>query len=735
MSWRRSLFVAFALASACHQQHADTPPPTELLAWFRPEIALADPALMKTAELIGSWNNWARPGITGFATETDSSGTLWARAGTTLAPGVYTYAIVVGDQLILDENNPQTEFVTDPLGRTSAPFSTEVSRAVIATPTLSITSRATDANSLTVIAKGSVKFSAQLWQGNTQLAAPSVSQNGDSVQVRAENLSAGKYTVRFVDPTSNAILTAASGFIEPARVGLPERQQDDGMIYEIMVDRFRGDDGNALPALQTPGSRAGGTLLGVQKMIESGYFTQLGVTTLWLTPVYQNPEGWFVDTDGRLYESYHGYWPSEPRTVEDRFGGEAALDAMVGAAHKVGLRVILDVVPHHTHDQHPYWLNDSAAGLTAAGGDPTQTWFTDDPGAGSCICGGSCESGAQVFDCWFNPFLPSLNWQNPAVDDAQVGDLQFWMQRFDVDGVRIDAVPLMPRMASRRIERGLYEPVMRGAPGSLDFLVLGENYVGIGDPGLEILRAYLGRALDGLDSEFDFPLMWELRDVIAHGQGNIVDLETAYAHANAFFAGSGAAMSHMLDNQDVTRFVSEAANDADGDPWYDAPPQPTVAEPYQLQWLGLVYTLTLDGIPVLYYGDEIGLAGATDPDSRRLMPADADLNALQLALRENTQTLGQARACSSTLRHGARTTRYANADVMVIELSDATGAALLVFSRSQAAQTIPLSGVSAPAYEDIISHAKLSAPGGNVALTVPPLSAMVYLSTPSSCVL
>jgi glycosidase len=139
-------------------------------------------------------------------------------------------------------------------------------------------------------------------------------------------------------------------------------------------------------------------------------------------------------------------------------------------------------------------------------------------------------------------------------------------------------------------------------------------------------------------------------------------------------------------------------------------------------------------MPVLYYGDEIGLAGATDPDSRRVMPADSALSPLQLSLRQNTQTLGQARACSSTLRRGARTTRYASSDTIVIELNDAVGAALIVISRSRAAQTIPLTGLSTEHYADIISHAAITAPNGTVSLTVPPLSAAVYLSTPSPCV-
>src|SRR5262249_9721526 len=93
----------------------------------------------------------------------------------------------------------------------------------------------------------------------------------------------------------------------------------DGLLYQIMIDRFR-DAAGPLAAPATPGDRAGGTLDGVRAAIETGYFAKLGVTTLWLSPVYQNPDGKHVGRDGHLYEAYHGYWPSQPRTVEPKLG-------------------------------------------------------------------------------------------------------------------------------------------------------------------------------------------------------------------------------------------------------------------------------------------------------------------------------------------------------------------------------------------------------------------------------
>src|SRR5262245_66292238 len=102
-----------------------------------------------------------------------------------------------------------------------------------------------------------------------------------------------------------------------------------------MIDRFRGDGGAPLDPPVTPGSRAGGTLDGVLAEIEKGTFESLGVTALWLSPVYQGPDELREGRDGQLYEGYHGYWPLESREVESRIGGAPALARGVdGAARR-----------------------------------------------------------------------------------------------------------------------------------------------------------------------------------------------------------------------------------------------------------------------------------------------------------------------------------------------------------------------------------------------------------------
>src|SRR6185369_1600894 len=204
----------------------------------------------------------------------------------------------------------------------------------------------------------------------------SVTMKDDGIEAHAGELAPGKYTwtVRATDFAGHTAEAHASTFSE-AR---PGRTLDDGLIYQILVDRFAATD-----APPDPGARAGGTLDGVRTKIESGYFESLGVSTLWLSPLYQNPPGREVGRDGRLYEAYHGYWPIAPRSVEPKLGGEVALDAVVEAAHARGLRVILDAVPNHVHQTHPYRIEHPS-------------WFNE-----SCICGAAqCDWAGHIEECW-----------------------------------------------------------------------------------------------------------------------------------------------------------------------------------------------------------------------------------------------------------------------------------------------------------------------------------------------
>lgn len=725
MAQHRSIFFALVLAGC----GSPSPSRCPLTVWYRPaQLDAAHAALAPS--LIGSWDGWAAPGQRSFVSVTADDGTEWRAATIHLAPGTYRYAITVGDLVLKDALNPRSAFVAG----ASDPFGTEVSEVVLAdcnAPTFAATSARGDGNALVVeaeYANGKLDPHALTASLSPAVASASLSASASPsgtwrVTARFDNLPPGKYTATL---RAGKLSTAASAFVATP---LAPSTLNDTVIYQVIIDRFRSSTG-ALTAPPSPGDRAGGTLDGVRAALEAGYFDRLGVTTLWLSPVYTNPTAHMVGRDGHLVAPYHGYWPAEPRTVDPQLGGEAALEALVAAAHARGLRVLLDVVPNHVFQTHPWFAQHSRA----AGESPS--WFNDGPDA--CVCGDpGCDWGGHMETCWFASYLPDVNWRNPSVMDAGVGDLTWWMSRFDLDGLRIDAVPMMPRAATRRIVHAVRDMMFRAAA---DLYVVGEDYTGPGDGGREQIAAYLGTSYDGLDGAFDFPLMWAARDALAHdASGGFATLESEVAAGARVWGGSGSTVAHMIGNHDTTRFASEAAGDAGGDPWTAPPPQPTVDEPYRRQLVALALMLTLPGVPVIYYGDEVGLAGGGDPDSRRVMP-DVLGGALlppQSALLSSVAAIGKLRRCAPALR-GTRASLVADSahDVALhTALSgDGKSVAVVVLSRDRAAATVDAPRVPAGNYRDALgSGATLVSDGAHAVFTAAPLAVAIYLPEGSRC--
>jgi glycosidase len=671
--------------------------------WWKPAHATDD------VRVIGSWDGWQTPGV---AAEPARDG--WNLALLTLPPGRYGYQITVNGAPRLDRVQPLTTFRGEQ----------EVSLLVAedcAAPALAIdAASADDAGALSLA--GTFRAAS----GGPALAPSSLRVTIDGAPAHpgatpltgaftasASGLAPGKHsiTVDAADAAGKAAATArASVWVKPVA-----ETWSDGVLYQIVVDRFRGDGGAVLAPPATPGSRAGGTLAGVTAEIEKGTFAALGVSALWISPVYTNPDDFLLGRDGHLSQGYHGYWPLADREVDPHLGGEAALDALLASAHAHGLRVLFDLVPNHVYEKNPRYLAHRGDG-----------WFDDGPD--HCVCGDAgCDWNTHIENCWFTPFLPDVRWQSDAALEATVADALFWMGRFDADGVRIDAVPMMPRMATRRIVRGLRDSV---APRDALFSV-GEVFTGPG--GVGSIQYFMGP--DGLDSAFDFPLMWSLRDAVASNRAGLSDVEATLAAGEDALRGSGAVMARMLDNHDTTRFLSEAAGNAGNDAWTNPPPQPATVGPYQRQRLGLALIFALPGMPVIYHGDELGLAGASDPDSRRVLPADDALDPEQQKTLAFTRRLGALRRCLPALRTGARAPVWADATTLAFRRDAGDGApALALFSTASTATTITVPGGVVPpgAYVDALSGEGVTLSGGD-AIPIEPLTAKILIPSSSPC--
>lgn len=694
-------------------------------------------------EVVGSWSDFSRPGTFVPATRADG----WRALHLDLADGQYRYAIVDdgvwrADPLVpttawQDQNEVSWVDVPNcgaPLLTVSGVDADAAGRAVVH---LTFTGAHADGHELAPQSIAVYTHEGATITPDAILANP----QSRTIDVTLSGLGRGKsvYTVTAKDVTGR--ITA------PARASVwigAHAAREDVAIYQVMIDRFRGNDG-ALAAPDEPAGRAGGTLRGVQNALEHGDFEAMGINTLWLSPVYRNPSGYFAGGAGKLFSGYHGYWPIDTRAVDPGLGSDADLDALIHSAHARGISVLLDVVPNHVHNEHPYWTG-RASDLDFNKPD------------GTCVCGtSSCPWSTYIEQCWFASYLPDLNTRHEDVLAKVTDDVLYWLDRFELDGLRIDAVPMMPRSTTRRIAA-----LSRAAfahPGHSLYLV-GETFTDEG--GYDAIRYNLGPM--GLDGQFHFPLMWAIRGSIASGTAPLSDIDRAIQEGQAAFQGSGAVMATIIGNHDVTRFASESDGTAGGD-GFEPAPMPTDPVVFEKQKLALGLLFALPGAPVIYYGDEVALPGRSDPDSRRVMPGDDALTDAARAVRDFVRRAGKVRACSSLLRRGSYLPIAADAETLIFarqsasndatDGSSASGSAdanpapngsppaLVVVTRKPAtagstspAQTVRFDKAVVPPgrYLDAIDGSALSVDeDGLTSLTLPPFSLRIFLPEGDPC--
>ena len=483
----------------------------------------------------------------------------------------------------------------------------------------------------------------------------------------------------------------------------------DAVIYQIVVDRFYdGDASNtaplATPGLSPKGDYQGGDLAGIRQKLREGYFDRLGVTALWLSPLYDNPDHAEREfpAPNRLYSGYHGYWPVAPRAVEPRFGTMDELRALVREAHARGVAVLLDFVANHVHEDHPYaqqhpeWFGE----LTLPDGSLNLRRWDE-----------------HRLTTWFEPYLPSFDFVGaPEAVDQVAADAAWWLAETGADGFRHDAVKHVPNGVWRAITRAL-----RGVPrdpAALPLFQIGETFGSYGLVGSYVTPGQL-------DAQFNFGLYDAAVAALARGGSLRALADEVDTSLRAF--GPLHLMGNPVDSHDKPRFLAlveddvVAGQDDKAPGWGPAPPRVDDAASYRRLELALAYTLTTPGVPVIYYGDEVGMTGANDPDNRRFMVWDG-LAPEQLALRDAVGGLVRLRRDTPALRTGTFETLYAD-DTAWLFRRTAPGSDVLVAlntgaaDRTLSAAEVPLLARLAPgALSDLL---RLGAAGGEAGIRVP----------------
>jgi cyclomaltodextrinase len=631
----------------------------------------------------GSFNNWSKD----RDLLTAGNGNSEYEITLPLDPGSYIYKIIVDGKEILDPSNPEKA----PTGFDDFNSVLRIADSDTSMIFLHIGGRKESDRevSFSFIYENSKQRTAVVREDvialldNGTIAPGNIRIHGNDLEIRcAKKELRGDRIFRVLVSHDGAATNLQQAVLHD---GIPTGKEStpfawaDASIYSIMVDRFNdGDASNDKPVIHDSlflqANYQGGDFRGIINKIDDGYFDSLGINTLWISPVYDNPDVAFRESPPphRWYSGYHGYWPISDTLVEEKFGTMSDLKELVGKAHKHQKRVLLDIVAHHVHIDHPFYKDHPE-------------WFgTLDLPDG--------RKNLRLWDeyrlsTWFEPYMPSFDFtKSQRAIDVISDNAIWWLNETGADGFRHDAVKHVPNKFWRELTRKLKEEIE--IPTNRKVYQIGETF---GD--YDLVASYVNNGQ--LSAQFNFDLSYSAIPVFLEYDRSFSSLDFHMKKTFSSF-GNYHLMGNIMDSHDKVRYMAYADGkvrsqgvDTRELAWTN-PPTVDHSSSYKKAELYLAYMFTIPGLPVVYYGSEFGMTGADDPDNRRMMRFGDQLSSDEQQMLEETRTIVKLRNQHSALRYGDFLTLKADETAYVYLRSDMNERLLIVLNKSESPQTLAL---------------------------------------------
>jgi glycosidase len=485
---------------------------------------------------------------------------------------------------------------------------------------------------------------------------------------------------------------------------------NDGIIYSLMIDRFNdGDKSLNKPidhdSLFEKANYMGGDFQGIINKLNDGYFDSLGISTIWISPVYDNPDQAYKESPAphRWFSGYHGYWPISSFDVEEKFGTIEKLNEIVSTAHKHKIKILLDFVANHVHEthplvkQHPEWfgklhLPDGRLNL--------RLW------------------DEYRLTTWFEPYLPKFNFVgSKEVVDFQTSNAVWWLITTGADGFRQDAVKHMPNEFWRTLTKKIKQEIE--LPRNVNVYQIGETF-----GSYELISSYVNNGQ--LSAQFNFNLYDTALPTFLDSKMSFKALDAEMKKSFLVY-GENNLMGNIMDSHDKNRFMAFADGDLELSKWsateegWNNPPKVDNPANYNKAKLYYAYMNTIPGLPVIYYGSEFGMTGASDPDNRRMMRFGNDLSKDERKMLEDIRKIVNVRKNHPSLRYGDFLTLRTDENIYAYIRSDMNERILIILNKSENPQQVELQlpdFYKINSISDVVSGEKIKVGKGKLEITV-----------------
>ena len=485
---------------------------------------------------------------------------------------------------------------------------------------------------------------------------------------------------------------------------------NDGIIYSLMIDRFNDGDKSlnkpiVYDSLFGKANYMGGDFQGIINKLNEGYFDSLGINTIWISPVYNNPNHAYKESPAphRWYSGYHGYWPVSSFDVEEKFGTIKKLKEIVSTTHKHKIKILLDFVANHVHEthplvkQHPEWFGE----LQLPDGRLNLRLWDE-----------------YRLTTWFEPYLPKFNFVgSKEVVDFQASNAVWWLKTTGADGYRQDAVKHMPNEFWRALNQKIKKEIE--LPRKISVYQIGETF-----GSYELISSYVNNGQ--LTAQFNFNLYDIALPTFLDRKMSFKALDSEMKKSFLVY-GENNLMGNIMDSHDKNRFMAFADGDLELSQWsaseegWDNPPKVDNPANYNKAKLYYAYMNTIPGLPVIYYGSEFGMTGASDPDNRRMMRFGNDLSKDERKMLEDVRKIVNVRKNHTALRYGDFLTIQTDESIFAYIRSDMNERILIVLNKSENPQQVELQlpeFYNIDSVSDIISGEKTKVKNGKVRITV-----------------